>query len=332
MSEYDETHGINRKPAGAAESTGGRFDNRDRLEAKGVTLEQPSDHDLRVKALDELEATGEMFSLHYTDYTEEMSDGLLRLVLAGDYAEYWSKFNETFDDADYDDLDAAIQRFDDEHGTDFASLSAGDEDYDRLENYLWGHDDSDREADLLRFTEKKMMRAPISGYGTLDGNDTYWANPNDEKAWNQLSARREKLLSDRLADAGLDMSLETNKDAVKLLVSEGPETWHEGVRLDVIWNGDVRDAIPGDVERVLNFQNPHVVLIDTLNGSGYDDKFTGIARMTIGARPEDGALSDGEHVRLDDEEHGYGWDQTAGLVHSAYNTHVAATNHEPVTG
>ena len=39
MSEYDETHGINRKPAGAAESTGGRFDNRDRLEAPDVTLE-----------------------------------------------------------------------------------------------------------------------------------------------------------------------------------------------------------------------------------------------------------------------------------------------------
>ena len=38
MSEYDETHGINRKPAGAAESAGGRFDNRDRLEAEGVEL------------------------------------------------------------------------------------------------------------------------------------------------------------------------------------------------------------------------------------------------------------------------------------------------------
>ena len=330
MSEYDETHGINRKPAGAAESTGGRFDNRDRLEAPDVTLEQPSDHDLRVKALDELEVSGEKFLLAYTGPDEEMPDDLLRLALEGD-ATYMEEFSDRYIEADDSDIDAAIQRFDDEHGTDFDSLDDEDEDRERLKDYLWGHDDSDREDDLLRVTPAKMMRAPISGYGTLDSNDTYWANPNDEKAWNQLSARREKLLSDRLADAGLDMSLEANKDAVKMLVSEGPETWHEGVRLDVIWNGDVRDAIPGDVERVLNFQNPHVVLIDTLNGSGYDDEFTGIARMTIGARPEDGALSDGEHVRLDDEEHGYGWDQTAGLVHSAYNTPVAATNHERVT-
>ena len=40
MSEYDETHGINRKPAGAAESTGGRFDNRTHPEAPTGLLER----------------------------------------------------------------------------------------------------------------------------------------------------------------------------------------------------------------------------------------------------------------------------------------------------
>ena len=38
MSEYDETHDVRRKPAGSAGSTGGRFDNRDRLEDQGVQL------------------------------------------------------------------------------------------------------------------------------------------------------------------------------------------------------------------------------------------------------------------------------------------------------
>ena len=42
MSEYDETHDVKRKPAGSAGSVGGRFDNRDRLDADGsVTLEYP---------------------------------------------------------------------------------------------------------------------------------------------------------------------------------------------------------------------------------------------------------------------------------------------------
>jgi len=335
MSDYDQTHSINRRPAGAADSSGGRFDFRDHPEAdSSVKLGEEassSEHAVRVKALDELEASGERFDLAFVYYDEKMPDDLLRLALAGDEDAYMEEFSDRYFEAEADDIDRAIERFDEEHGTDFADLDDTDEDRERLKDYIWSHDDSDREKDLLRYTGKKMLRAPISGYGTLDGSDTYWANPSDGKAWNRLTRNRETLLSEKLSEAGVDMTHPANRRAVEELVSEGPETWHEEVRLDVIWHGDVRDALPGDAPKTLTFANPYVVLIDTLNGSGSDARFMANVAVTIGARADGGPLPDGQHARLDDEEHGYGWDQTAGLVHDAYNSNFRVDVAEPAT-
>jgi hypothetical protein len=319
MSTYDETL----HPRGKNPDNVGQYSPKDHAEPEGVELDVGSGesrHDLRVKALDGLEPSGERFYLAYTGPDEEMPDDLLRLAFSGDEVTYMEELGNRYLEADADDIDQAIARFDDEHGTDFTALDDADEDRERLRDYIWDHDDSDRERDLLRNVGPRLMRAPISGYGTLAGAETYWANPGDEKAWGRLVRNREKLLRQKLSAAGIDMLDEGNAEAVRDLVSEGPETWHEGVRLDVIWNGDVRDAIPGDVERVLSFENPHVVLIDTLNGSGYDVVMSGWASMSVGARSGDEELPDARRVRLDDEEDGYGWDQTAGLVHSAYNT------------
>ena len=57
MNEYDETHGINRKPAGAAGSTGGRFDNRDRPDAPDLHLQTAVVEDIRGKRVAETHAT-----------------------------------------------------------------------------------------------------------------------------------------------------------------------------------------------------------------------------------------------------------------------------------
>lgn len=185
--------------------------------------------------------------------------------------------------------------------------------FDALAEAIREKDDSDPMPQLLRNTPEKLMRLTLEqpgGDGLYDGN----VDGVDEA--------REAKIAKILGSKGLDVSTPGAKEAIGDLVADGPQYWHEGVDLDVIYFDDVQGSTIYNQEdglvapRDLTFQNPHVVLIDRVNGSGHDVQFAGAATA---------AATEMNPVKLDASKmHGY-WDETAGVVHSAYRTETSGT-------
>jgi hypothetical protein len=102
---------------------------------------------------------------------------------------------------------------------------------------------------------------------------------------------------------------------------------------EIIWYGSATDlmkhlVVADDDENwatsgYLTFENPHLLVIDNLNGSGHDVCLKG-ATVTV---PFDPTM-----IVIDEaKNNGYGWDNIAGVYKPAYRTHVTFTpeEHEP---
>lgn len=102
---------------------------------------------------------------------------------------------------------------------------------------------------------------------------------------------------------------EPNAQAFRQLVIEQD---YYGGQLYVFWQGTITEffdpVLNEDQPHTVTWTDPSVLLLDGFNGSGYDSRITGTITRTF--RP--GLLG------VDGEGFGFGWDQTAGLVHSYY--------------
>lgn len=168
-------------------------------------------------------------------------------------------------------------------------------------------------------TAPQLMRMQM-----FDGENLTDVN---EDAYYDYDAQIE-VIATKFKELGLDPETQFNRDAINTMVINGPEYWHDGVSLDVIWSGPYTNAVPAYEEKTLSFKDPHFVLIDTFNGSGWEAQAEGSIRRTIGCRGEDEPLPRTKRAYLDRHAGGYGWQSIAGVSGSAYETEVDVEQRE----
>lgn len=192
-----------------------------------------------------------------------------------------------------------------------------DDDQERLIDAIEEGDPSDLIGQLLRNMRDQLLRAPI---GLSLGNELAERDRSNliyynDREWEAQQAGRVDVILEMLARSRPDTSTPEVRARATELVAEGPQTWHEGVTLDVIWCGDVSDAAmtPEQADaggRQLSFQDASVVLLDTSNGSRHDVEIPGALTTKVTDIPA--------HLDSFRGQDGYGWDDTAGVVHSVY--------------
>lgn len=157
-----------------------------------------------------------------------------------------------------------------------------DDDQERLIDAIEEGDPSDPIGQLLRNTRDRLLRAPVGlslgdEPAERDRSDLIYYN---DREWEAQQAGRVEMILEMLARSRADTSAPEVRARATELVAEGPQTWHEGVTLDVIWCGDASDVAmtPEQADaggRQLSFQDASVVLPDTNNGSRHDVEIPG---------------------------------------------------------
>ena len=216
---------------------------------------------------------------------------------------------------------------------------------DEVSEIIRDYDTSDPIPQLVRNTPPQLMRAPLGAHDLTDSAVMdAWLQQNEygytlddvlyDSSENYAEARTDYLAHYLRAEAGISELSEEDAEALRDLATEGPWQWHEGVRLDAIWYGDIQDAaIPstGTPTKTLTFGGApahsrenqdgkvSIVLLDTVNGSGYDAQL---------GQPVTIHLTDQRPAMLDSggSSHGYGWDDSAGVYKPAYGVSVAVTS------
>ncbi|TDP89588.1 hypothetical protein EDF62_3341 [Leucobacter luti] len=272
--------------------------------------------------------------LIFIDYDDQLFDEQIDTYLAGDVdGELDDELQELFFEHRRTAAEEQVNEMLEEWGAD--PIDVDDTVKDRLREIVEEHDTSDPQEGLAKNTHSQLMRAPLSQGALLD-HATEWERENergytsaqlyDGNADKAIEAREDYLLR-HLGEIGVDTSQFTAEDRaqVRSLATEGPHYWHEGVRLDAIWYGDIRDArASSDPEQGRTIRiggaplgsrenqtgKSSIVLLDTVNGSGYDAQLSVPLTVTLDSdRPA--------HLDSGGSAGRYGWDDTAG-VHKPY--------------
>lgn len=254
-----------------------------------------------------LTAQNARYDIYYVDYDSQMDKDTKVAFLKGDM-DGFDELYEGWSDHYAENLTATVTGILNEEGLSYEYV-----DEDIIRDYVADHDDSDLVGGLLRQTGPQLMRARLE---PLDTSDLF--SGHDDAVFDKRIAH----IEERLTAAGMTIGDEERMD-ISDLVHNGPFDWHEGVRLEVIYQDDlanstVWDRTDGSIkERDLEFSDPHILLIDSMNGSGYDTQIKGTIKTRISA--DNPAMLD------EQPDFGYSWDDVCGLVKSAYNTDVKAT-------
>lgn len=267
--------------------------------------------------------------LRFVDYDDKLTKEQINMILSGAWNDAENDIEDRFSDSAYDEavrvateeLETAVQeeRFDRE----WDELDPDEQDEARYA--VEARDSSEPVKDLLRNTPPQLMRTSL-------GNPSQHLSKPQFASGHRLDdggfEARHKVVESLLKDAGMDTSAPGVTAAIEELITEGPYDWHEGVQLDVIFYGDVADAVPATQfdndpdagrEKVLEFAKPHILLIDKWNGSGHDVVVPAPLKRTLAKPSEDGSETPRTgRVYLDDSGDGYSWDDVCGLVKSAY--------------
>lgn len=273
--------------------------------------------------------------VYYISYDEQLSDEQIDLVLAGQDGSAYEDFldnSDLFGDESTENVarEALADGFrNDRTDIDWEDLDTDEK--DQLIDLVQERNTSDPIADLTRNTHPQLMRTSLSTpsydkrLGEAWSGDALYAREESETS-RALVQRRRDIVADKLAEHGVDTALPANREAIAELIDNGPYNWHEGVSLDVIFHAKVNEVSASqDGPSKLAFTDPYVVLIDRINGSGHDVKLQGTVSKRI---PEAEKASEPEtRVFLDDDGRGgYGWDQVAGVVKSAYAVEIERVN------
>lgn len=331
-------------------STGGQFAREAKVEDSAVAL-SPTANAPEFLSIEEFEEASperraamveglrnlipESTDVYFISYDEQLSDEQIDMVLAGQddsaYESYMEN-NDLFGDDSAEDIarEALTDGFlNGRTDMDWDDLDTDEK--DSLLDLVRERDTSDPIADLTRNTHPQLMRTSLStpSYDkrlgeAWSGDALYGSEESD--ASRALVQRRRDIVADKLAEHGIDTASAANREAIAELIDNGPYNWHEGVSLDVIFHAKVNEVSASqDGPSKLAFTDPYVVLIDRINGSGHDVKLQGTMSKSI---PEADKASESEsRVFLDQGGRGgYGWDQVAGVVKSAYAVEIEREN------
>lgn len=267
-------------------------------------------------------------SLRYVSYDDRLTSEQMNMILAGQWNDAENDVDENFSDNAYEEA-VTIARTEIE-----AAFEAGtfDREWDDLDpdeqdaaRYaVEERDDSDPVKDLLRNTPDQLMRTSL-GRPAERLAEPRWTSGHrmDDGGF----AARHDAVAALLKESGMDVDTPEVREAIEELINEGPYDWHEGTQLDVIWYGDLEDAVPTprgespDTEgsKVLEFATPHVLLIDRWNGSGHEVIIPAALKRTLTrVGYDDQEAPQTGRAYLDSASEGYGWDSIAGVYKPAY--------------
>lgn len=314
MSTQGTAH-IARQPAGSPD--GGKFAAKPGGSEANLTL----DDGIPQSIIDELDLMDPYeFDLAFVDRDDQLQESQIIQILAGDPDEAADEVLEAFVDQRWrraGEIAADIERK--------TGITCPDH-YELIENIV-ERDTSDPYGDCLKVTPAQLMRVPLTGglSGDLvemsDNRHLYDDSYMDEEAARAVQKNRADRLSEILSNHTDHDTVAANREAIEELVANGPDVWHEGVQFDVIYHGDVVDVIPGVKAKAVAFDAPHLVLLDTINGSGHSTQMAGPLETRIDALD----APNPSRAVLDSPRggHGYGWDDTAGVVKSAFAVDVS---------
>ena len=275
--------------------------------------------------------------LVYVEQGDQLDEEQVDLLLAGEIG----TLDESIDSWLSDHIEEnARERLNELcHEVGFKSEELGADAHDEMIELIKNSDTtSDPVRDLTRGSGLQLMRASLTEEDSIyDEMIVAWTRGdlNDDQRENLCqgntsdSQARADFIENTLLKHGVitkeDITEETRETLLEM-VDNGPYDWHEGVVLDVIWNGDIDTAALKPNYRRDNLEhttNPgktlksqdgvSIVLLDTMNGSGCDAQLN--IPATVKVTPQKPA-----HLDSGGRNGGYGWDDTAGVVHSFYNT------------
>lgn len=317
----------------------GKFGNQQHSEATGVTLTAPApqmiDFDTFMEMsesdrIDQIESWAmehlpETTSLSFVNYDDSLTSEQINLLLTGDT----SRLEDDVDSDLLDHREESARNYADEALEQMRSAGIADLEWDELSgdeqqtfiDVAFERDDSDPVKDLTRVTAPKLMRTHL---GDVAGDNPSVNHPDDQL---RHTARREAITT-LLAGHGMSaQDVQANSETIDSLIYEGPDHWHEGVDLDIIFHDKIGDYAPSAQPKSFTFDKPHVVLLDRMNGSGCDAQLAGQLTKSVPEVTDSEAIQPEEGVFLDKGgRSGYGWDETAGVVHSAYRTEIKRTS------
>lgn len=303
----------------------GEFDNKPDASTQPMPgelgVEEPAQESPGLTRIREKIAELPFFTSHYLEPDEDLSDmpESAQAILSDDW-EGCTKLYDAYDDARYmgakvqlDELLEDLQREDDDIYETFSS-----EDEDEAIWALQDRDDFNPVLELIRKSQPMLLRHSIASSDwlkDLPAGAAYDIGQSDT----ELNEPRRQVLTKALDQAGFDVDSDAAREAINELVENGPATWHDGVRLDIIWNSK-----PGEVElysspggaRSVRIASPSVLLIDQINGSGHD--------VTIPTKDPSGlsvTMTKENPARVDAIDHA-SWGEIAGVIPSAYASEV----------
>jgi hypothetical protein len=243
------------------------------------------------------------YTLMWLSYDEQLSDEQIVRLLDGDFesveedidawaAEYrWGRVREIVRDLVGDENLALID------------CTA---EYDELRIAVEERDESDLLAGLIRNSHPRLWRYSLDY--DLDPGSMTWDEPEFVQAMRDISEV-----------AGIDLL--DNASALGSLVNNAPY----GGSLYVLWHGDAEDILTAVLDSTwgndrapttIEWRDPHLLVLDGLNGSGADARVKGTVRVPF--RPE--------RVRLDAARgHGYTWTEVACPHPAGYEATVTLT-------
>lgn len=246
--------------------------------------------------------------LSYVAYDDHLRDEQIDAYLAHDWETIHESIEEWESDQRWDNtraiIDELLQGIDSEFFANFDDLDP--DDADEMRYAVEDKDTSDPIRDLVRNTPNQLFRATIA----RPGRNWYIFHDGEY-------AKAQAWVAGQLYGAGVPL-LPAARIADNVLRECGD--WiHDGHTLDVIWYGDIETLAKAEAGDRLEFTDPHIVLLDRMNGSGYDTRLDFDITVT---------LDEERMPHLDRTGWGYGWDAVAGVYAPAYATDVRVIKEE----
>lgn len=241
--------------------------------------------DLLDEKLREIE--GKKFEMVYVDRGDGLDDEQIAKLLAGGSAFDDPHFDNWYNDARWEGwkyIKDDLLTVDEQDLLERADL------LDELRYAVEERDTSNPEMELLRMSGHKLMRVDLDF-------EVPWIEFADGETISDLA-------DDIITHLGIETTDEVkareNRAEILMMLNQAPY----GGNLQVIFYDSPEDVL--GAKRIV-FDNPHIVILDRLNGSGMDGKIVG--EVGVDVKPGDVVL---------DSQDSYGWDDIAGVVHSAY--------------
>ena len=282
------------------------------------------------QAIKQVEAMGESGSDQIWYFTggpsERLDDDEVNAVLAGNRDEAIDSIEENYEEYIHDSQREAAMKACDEADVNFDELSWQDQ--QAVMEAVGDHSNPGDQLykQLLSNTPSQLVRRRLDDHSASDFQQrayeagVVWGNTADYEV-------REQAVVEHLTGYGIDFDDERNREAVSYLVANGPHDLTDGVKLELISYNDVEDLAPGQSDRTVTFTDPHILLIDTMSGSGADTQLFGTMSVPVPAAPEE---NDQKTFYTDAGAPGYGWDDVAGVHKPGYRTAVAVTEEPAV--